>query len=180
MEKPVRVWFWHENYEKNWQDAPYQCESFLFYKKSCVMSVWLYIDCLTGFRIKNILVFGKIKKKSKVTLDSMPHLMVKRNFAKVKKNFFLHWKKIHIKSGIRRTTFWYRRKKLRLSPMHQLTKFGFYRKKTAIGGFLAVFNRWLEKSPKIMGGRKNQFPITTWKKMCQKSNGIGARGIFPK
>ena len=90
----------------------------------------------------------KNKKKSKVTLDSMPHLMVKRNFAKVKKKKKIHRKKIHIKSGTHRTTFLYRRKKLRPGPMHLLAKFGIYRQKTAIRGFLAVLNERLEKSAK--------------------------------
>ena len=74
--------------------------------------------------------------------------MVNFFFEMSKKNFFLNRKQIHIKSGTHRTTFLYRRKKLRPSPVHLLTKFGIDRKKTANRGFYEVFNERWEKSGK--------------------------------
>ena len=79
----------------------------------------------------------------------MPHLMVKRNFAKVKKRKKVNRKKFLIKSGTHRTTFLYRRKKLRLGPMHLVTMFGIDRKENAICGFYERLNERLEKSEKI-------------------------------
>ena len=108
----------------------------------------------------------------------MPHLMVKRNFAKVKKKKKTHRKKIHIKSGTHRTTFLYRRKKLRLGPLHLVTMFGIHRKENAIRGFYERLNERLEKSEKILKWYLTYRASFCEKKMWKSLTVLALEGFF--